>query len=110
MNNKGTPVGDPSRSGDIVLMFDTSRGVISVTESDILFGWHAGPTPAESWVPMMWSYPGAVGPDAAHRSDLIEGVIKAKIEAIKQANNDLRTVDFKGIVVDSVKAVKGNRF
>lgn len=111
MNIEMNDRGDPSWSGDIVLLMDTSQGVISVNEGDILPGWHGGPTAAETQVPMVWSYAGSDGADAAHRSDLIEAVIRQHIENLKQQNQDnLRTIDFRQILKEIREQVDANHF
>ena len=76
----------PRQSGDIVLIMNTAQGVITVTDVDNLPGWHGAPTNAESVVPMFFSAPG----------DLPEGI--AKILPPPESKNQLRTLDFKGIL------------
>lgn len=105
MNDKN----NPSRSGDIVLLMDTSNGVIAVNEDDILPGWHGGPTGAESRVPMIWSYKGAIGPDALHRSGLISDVIELNADPGDHGGT-LRTLHFKQILHDILDNVKRTLF
>lgn len=45
-----------SRTGDVVLFMDGRRGFLTVEDGDGYPGWHGGPTPSESYVPLMLAF------------------------------------------------------
>jgi len=56
MNHKNSA---GSRTGDIVLVMNGAQGYMAVCHGeDMLNGWHGGPEPAESFVPLMFGMPG----------------------------------------------------
>lgn len=87
MNHKN-PNG--SRSGDIVLIMDGSKGYLTVNNSqDAHDGWHGGPTVAESHVPMIFAMPGDAFVDS---------------EGAPQIPPELRSGFNKGVTAAGIKA------
>jgi len=87
----------PSRSGDLVLLMNSTEGAIAVAEADQLPGWHGSPSKTESQVPMMWASPMSrpTGVAGIEPSDVAQ-----QIQTIMQGREDgyLRTRQFKGLL------------